>query len=42
MAIFTQYLILNLVLFVILAYYFNLCYKHIIKIIKYNNESIED
>lgn len=45
MAVFTQYLIINIALFVIIAYLVIQCYrdiKEILKDIKDNNETFED
>lgn len=43
MAVFTQYLIINIALFVIIAYLVIQCYKDIKEILKeYDNETFED
>lgn len=42
MAVFTQYLIINIALFVIIAYLVSQCYKDIKEILKDDNETFED
>lgn len=42
MEVFTQYLIINITLFVIIAYLVIQCYKDIKEILKDNNETFED
>ena len=42
MAVFTQYLIINIALFVIIAYLVLQCYKDIKEILKDDNETFED
>lgn len=42
MAVFTQYLIINIALFVIIAYLVIQCYKDLKDILKDNNETFED
>lgn len=42
MAVFTQYLIINIALFVIIAYLVIQCYKDIKEILKNDNETFED
>ena len=41
-AVFTQYLIINIALFVIIAYLVIQCYRDIKEILKDNNETFED
>lgn len=42
MEVFTQYLIINIALFVIIAYLAIQCYKDLKDILKDNNETFED
>ena len=42
MAVFTQYLIINIALFVIIAYLVIQCYKDTKEILKDNNETFKD
>lgn len=42
MAVFTQYLIINIALFVIITYLAIQCYKDIKEILKDDNETFED
>lgn len=42
MAVFTPYLIINIALFVIIAYLVIQCYKDIKEILKDDNETFED
>lgn len=42
MEVFTQYLIINIALFIIIAYLAIQCYKDLKDILKDNNETFED
>lgn len=42
MAVFTQYLIIDIALFVIIAYLVIQCYKDVKEILKGDNETFED
>ena len=42
MAVFSEYLIINIALFVIIAYLVIQCYRDIKEILKDNNETFED
>lgn len=42
MAVFTQYLIINIALFVIIVYLVIQCYRDLKEILKDNNETFED